>query len=172
MADITRLEQFLNHIAHPEDPIPAPQTRIEQNLVEIAENKGGGGGLPDYTEANPGDVLTAIGYGQLPQWIPPQGGGGGVFVVESEVDMQTGSVTLGKTWQEIYDAMASGKFVTALVTVENEYANSVAYTPLLGAVSTPSSGTYYITAIGNDGTGLSTIIFIAASADSYPVQQS
>lgn len=43
MADVTRLEQFLNHIAHPEEPCPDPKTREEFILKEIAQNKGGGG---------------------------------------------------------------------------------------------------------------------------------
>lgn len=79
MADITRLEQFLNHIAHPEDPIPAPQTRLEQNLVEIAENKGGGGGgvfvvttssedgaVWTTASATATEILAALEAGKLP----------------------------------------------------------------------------------------------------------
>lgn len=45
MADLTRKEQFLNHIAHPDEPAPTPQTREEFLLKEIADNKGGGGGV-------------------------------------------------------------------------------------------------------------------------------
>lgn len=73
MADLTRLEQFLNHIAHPEDPIPTPLTRMEQSLLEIAENKDEAA-LPDYSEASDGDVL-AIDNG-VPAWTSGGGAGG------------------------------------------------------------------------------------------------
>lgn len=81
MADLTRLEQFLNHIAHPEDPIPAPLTRMEQSLLEIAENKDEAA-LPDYSEASDGDVLSI--EDGAPAWKEPSGGGG-IVVLPYEI---------------------------------------------------------------------------------------
>lgn len=81
MADLTRHEQFLNHIAHPDEPAPTPQTREEFLLKEIADNKGGG--LPDYSEASEGDVLSIDSNGD-PAWAPPSGGGNNIVIVPYE----------------------------------------------------------------------------------------
>lgn len=107
MADLTRHEQFLNHIAHPDEPAPAPQTREEFLLKEIADNKGGG--LPDYSDANDGDVLSIDSNGD-PAWAQPSGGGGGILYVTLSWDDNAGAdggYVLDKTYAEIHEAVAS-----------------------------------------------------------------
>ena len=117
MADLTRFEQFLNHIAHPEDPIPAPLTRMEQSLLEIAENKDEAA-LPDYSEASDGDVLSI--EDGAPAWKEPSGGGALYVTITALPDPETGELTdttCDKTYAEIEAALTAGtpvigKFVT------------------------------------------------------------
>lgn len=96
MADVTRLEQFLNHIAHPEDPVPTPQTRLEHNLKEIADNKGGGGG---------GSGVLYVTITALP-------------------DPETGdtSITSDKTYAEIDAAITAGTPVIGRLASEGFFA--------------------------------------------------
>ncbi len=81
---ITRMEKYLTKMAGNNDvDVPEPITRFEHYLKAIIDNisSGGGGG----------------------------GGGGGVFIVN--VDMQTMTLTLDKTWKEILDASSESAVV-------------------------------------------------------------
>lgn len=62
---------------------------------------GGGGGLPDYSEASDGDVL-AIEDG-APAWKEPSGGGGALILTRGN-----GNVVTGATAAEIRAAAAAG----------------------------------------------------------------
>lgn len=157
MADLTRIEQFLNHIAHPEDPIPAPLTRMEQSLIEIAENKDEAA-LPPVSAEDNGDVLTVVDGA----WAKaaPSGGGGGAFVVN--MDAQN---TLDKTWQEIYDAATSGQVVTVIRQISAE--GQMVYNIMPVLIVASGEGVYYVSAIAFTQ-GASQVNFAATSADGYP----
>lgn len=63
-----------------------------------------------------GDVVTSTKLNKMEQGIADAGGGsggGGVLVVNMTADQQARTVTLDKTWQEIYDAITGGKSVIA-----------------------------------------------------------
>lgn len=77
----SRREYFLRKIAYPDAPCPAPETREEQYLEAIAQNKGGGG---------------------------EPSGGGDLFVVKL-TDDGAGGVSADKTYAEIVAADAAGK---------------------------------------------------------------
>ena len=64
-------------------------------LVDGATLPAGGGGLPDVTSDDNGDVLTVV----EGEWAKAAPSGGGVLIV-TDTDG-----TLDKTWQEIHDAM-------------------------------------------------------------------
>lgn len=68
--------------------------------------------------------------------------------------------TLDKTWQEIYDAFSSGKNVVILWLNEGETANAGI------VVSVYTSGDDYCLKDANDN------VFVASSADGYPVYDS
>lgn len=79
----SRKEYFLRKIAYPDAPCPAPETREEEYLDAIAQNKGGGG---------------------------EPSGDGGVFVVTFTLNENTQEVTCDKTFAEIQSAVNSGKY--------------------------------------------------------------
>ncbi len=106
MADLTRLEQFLNHIAHPEDPVPEPLTRMEQNLLEIAENKDEAA-LPAVTAEDNGNVLTVV----EDAWGKAAPSGGDVLVVSFSADPNTGTITADKTYADTMAAINANKLV-------------------------------------------------------------
>lgn len=66
-----------------------------------------------YTPTNwsRGDVVTSAKLNKLENGVA-DASGGGVLVVNAEIDPETGIATLDKTWQEIYD---SKPFVLRLV---------------------------------------------------------
>lgn len=113
---------------------------------------GGSGGLPDYSEANDGDVL-AIENGE-PTWAAP---GGRVLV--ANVDPQT--YTLDKTWAEIDAA----PFAVAKI---NDGTNNLTM-PVLSTNSASSNSfkvfCFYLEAQS------SVMVFEATSEDGYPVAQ-
>lgn len=71
----------------------ADERTYKMLLGDIAGS--GSGGLPDYSEANDGDVLT-IDNGE-PVWAAP----GGILVITATEG------TLDKTWREISDAITA-----------------------------------------------------------------
>lgn len=82
------------------------------------------------------------------------GSGGGGLVVHVNEDEATSDHTLDKTWQEIYDALAAGRYV--LILIQNE--SSVAQTPIDNA---GIGGAGYCVYAGD-------LTFKANSADGYP----
>lgn len=75
----------------------ADERTYKMLLGDIAGS--GSGGLPDYSEANDGDVL-AIENGE-PAWAAPGGGGGAVIITDN-------GTQLDKTYAEIYALVKSG----------------------------------------------------------------
>lgn len=84
--------------------------------------------------------------------------GGGVLVVNA--DAATG--TLGKTWQEIHDALAQG-ILCVTVHAEDDYVEQ----DQIVAVSV-SAGYYSVFALAAHGTPV-VLKWAAASTDGYPV---
>lgn len=144
---------------HKGDKVTAEKlNKIEQGIVDAEQS---GSSLPDYSQANDGDVLSI--ENGAPAWKDPSGGGGGdggVFVVE--MDAQTS--TLNKTWQEIYDAMASGKAAYIHVAVSGVVA-------MLSPIILINSQGYVLIGLEANISSIVPFVFVAASADSYPVQQ-
>lgn len=151
-----RRESYLNNIATGSGEIPPyPENREEQYLDAIARNGGGGSGsgLPEVSAADNGDVLTVV-EGAWAKAAPS--GGGGALVVN--LDMQT--MTLDKTWQEIYDSAFA-------VITENAEEGEKAWIMVYYAYE--HDGIYEVEAFApGPGTSLS---FVADSADGYPVMQ-
>lgn len=89
----------------------------------------GGGGLPDYSEASEGDVLSIDSNGD-PAWTPPSGGGGGAFYVTITAlpNPETGdtSIISDKTYAEIDAAMTAGTPVIAKMVSEGFFAPMLA----------------------------------------------
>lgn len=102
--------------------------RIADALDEIAESGSGGGGS----------------------------GGGMLMIGYSSYEVVYGTGTLDHTWQEIYDAMASGR----LVILSHEPADEAVYHEILKGCSVPGDNEYKVSFMDED--------FVASSPDGYP----
>ena len=138
--------------------------KIAEELERIAmiddlkpEPGGGGGGslseLSDTEIATPSnnDVLTYDSSAN--KWKNAAGGGsgGGLVVTASWVD---NAYVFNKTWQEIYDAIEGGQFVS--VALEGSYISSIE------KIGNEMPFGYYCTVNGGNEA------FTAETADSYP----
>ncbi len=81
------------------------------------------------------------------------GGGGGSLAVRIVGDSPT-SLALDNTWQEIYDALAAGRYVLGL----DQYEGGVTQHPINNA---EINGSDYCVSVGNQ-------VYTANSADGYP----
>lgn len=111
---------------------------------------GGSGGLPDYSEANDGDVLE-IENGE-PAWAAP-----GWILICTETNG-----ALDKTWQEIYDAMNSSVLCVSCTKDENDVEGFVSITFNIIQDVILQEGSYSLHL--SDGS-----LFIASTANDYPV---
>ena len=102
-----------------------------------------------------GDVVTSAKLNKIEQGIA-NAGGGGVFVVG--LDMQT--MTLNKTWQEIFDA----GFPVVLASPGEGM--TIYMTPLL---VTADNGRYDVFVMMLSQGSISVQDFVTDSADGYPV---
>lgn len=124
--------------------------RTYKMLLSDIAGGGGSGGLPDYSEANDGDVLS-IENGE-PAWAAP---GSGILVCTDTEGV------LDKTWQEIYDAMNS----STLCVIFSSYS----YPPQYGVYAS------IITNVERDGDSYSVVVnspyalYVSESANGYPV---
>lgn len=93
-------------------------------------------------------------------------GGGGVMVISSTYDEQTSIITLGKTWQEIYDALREG----VLCITQDDVLDgiSLASVGLITSAGITPDGHYYVFAIYNGAAGISSTEYHADVADGYP----
>ena len=105
--------------------------------------------LPSVTADDDGDVLTVV-SGAWAKTTPSGGGGSFVITATTEDDV----TTLDKTWQEIYDALADGKYCVIVESAENYATQTFVPTALDGG------GSYMIFA--------SEDIYSASSASGYP----
>ena len=82
--------------------------------------------------------------------------GGGSLAITETYDEATDTYTLNKTWQEIYDALAAGKYVYIFGTSSNG-----AYHSTVNEASSADSFYYVYTSRGN-------VPYTSESADGYP----
>lgn len=84
----------------------------------------GGNGLPDYSEASDGDVLSI--EDGAPAWKEPSGGGGGVFLVTitASGSAPNFSYSADKTFAEIVEAASGGTPILVALINSSETAFS------------------------------------------------
>ena len=106
--------------------------------------------LPSVTAEDDGDVLTVV----EGEWAKatPSGGGGSLAIGVTSVD---GVDTLNKTWQEIHDALAEGKYCVIVESTENFLSQTYVSTVMSGDGS-------YVIFVDEDA-------YVASSASGYPV---
>lgn len=132
---------------------------IAAKLVGGSGGSGGGSGLPEVTADDNGDVLTVVegAWGKA----APSGGGGALII---HFDDNTG--VCDTTWQDIYDALASGRSVIYLYESPGY---NVTHTPIYAAVADgqPGGGTKY-SLFDTYNVGQATAIASCNSASGYP----
>lgn len=123
----------------------------------------GGGGLPDVTADDNGDVLTVV-NGAWGKAAPS--GGGGVLAISATYDSDTEMMTLDKTFGEISAAFVAGQmyFVHVPETAGTIFAGYYAVTSLW--IYSDDSGT--VSMLYNDNGTPLYINFDANAADEYP----
>ena len=114
----------------------------------VLSASGGGSSLPEVTAEDNGDVLTVV----EGTWTKATPTGDGALMCT----LDTATLTLDKTWQEILDAMEAG---TALVNVSS---GGIAYSLVVSIWEL--EGTYGIYIIGSIGVQQ----FTTNSASGYP----
>lgn len=148
----TPLERFLAAAAGMDGiTLDKPVTRIEKYLYKIAQ---GSGGVPAVEDADKGKYLHANESTGDIEWAEAGGSGGGA-VVHAVINENT--LTLDKTWQEIFDGdyssvsvltAESNKILGRIVQVSNEFTS------------------YYVEAMLGDGDD--PLSCTTDSADGYP----
>lgn len=102
-----------------------------------------------------GDVITATKLNHMEDGIA----GGGVLVVNGTIDGNT--MTLDKTWQEIYDA--------TLAIIVGDVNNDGTAIKVEYIMSFANNGTTYsLTSLGVGLLGTTTAVYTCNSADGYP----
>jgi len=104
-----------------------------------------------------GEVITA---GRLNNMEDGIADAGGVMVISNTYDKQADLITLDKTWQEIYDAMARGKLCVRTVNTGNIGD---------GICNHIVSNIYFIDSEGKYKVDIGESTYSATSADGYPV---
>ena len=105
------------------------------------------------TEWKNGDTITAEKLNKIEEGIAD----GGVLIVTKTDDVEHTQITLSKTWQEIYDAVISGK----QILLDNSDSGNISLNFLTDIYTINDSGQYNV--------HFSTVDeYYAYSADSYP----
>lgn len=127
------------------------------DIIEAVKEKasgGGGAGLPEVTAADNGDVLTVV----EGAWAKADAPSGGALVIGINYDEQAEIQSLNKTWQEIYNAMSSGRGAIIVNEVDemawivvNIFVNTEATPPIYALTDSYDTG------------------YQADSADGYPI---
>lgn len=120
--------------------------------IALIKALSGGGALPPITDADNGKVLTA----NSGVWVAANPSGGGVFEVHATRSDNT--LTLDKTWQEIYN----GGFGVVVLDTEHD----ISYFPI---ISVGQGLNQYIVTCIIYGDTLDVMMFRASSASGYPV---
>lgn len=118
------------------------------------EGGGSGGFSPDIT--NPQDGDTLVYNATAGKWVNGSGGGG-VLVVHTVYD--AGNTSLDKTWQEIYDALASG---TPCICVYENAKDEIVNQAYLTGAELYDEGVYNVYTIDMMTT------YVATSPSGYP----
>ena len=105
-----------------------------------------------------GDIVTSAKLNKLEQGVAA--GGSGVGFLKVSIDTEG---TLDKTWQEIYDALSAGYFVSLIGTMGNDYV--ISYNVIECSIVGLTEISYGVTAISYDGNRK----FKANSKTDYPV---
>lgn len=116
----TRIEAYLAKIAGEDIITPEVKTRLEYYLNEIAQNGGGGAGLPAVTEADDGKVLGVVGG----EWDKMDKGWNVTNIYNTFVEEQTVTVTS--------DGSHSGGVI--LNPSENELVEGQMYTVIIDGI--------------------------------------
>jgi hypothetical protein len=87
------------------------------------------------------------------------GGGSGGGLVVHGINLMTGEGTFDKTWQEIFDAVSSGRSAVLVGSVEYEGQTYYSVDQITSVQSTPENG-YVVNGV-----------FSCASADGYPTNE-
>ena len=111
---------------------------------------------------NTGDTITADKLNHMEDGIAA----GGLMVISSTYDEQTELITLGKTWQEIFDALKAG--VLCIVQSWDVGSSNSAYVGLacsaVGAINQ-----YIVNVIVSGGsTTVTALVYTTNTADGYP----
>ena len=107
-----------------------------------------------------GDVVTAAKLNKLENGVAEGGGGGsGALIVNINTDLETGVMTMDKTWHEIFDAPYC---VMKSVTTSGAYQSGFAVV----AYTANTDGVAYNVIIAS---GSSVQIFTTDSPDGYPM---
>lgn len=104
------------------------------------------------------EIISAIGSGG-----GGGGGGGGVGALVIGMTVEGGTMTLDKTWQEIYDHMGTGSLAMVLIEITDADELSVVHQIVLSCEGFPSDSEYYVNFADQ-----SFRQFSAASPSSYP----
>lgn len=136
---------------------------IESYILGRASAGGGGSSLPAVTAEDNGDVLTVVNGA----WAKAEPSGGGTVVVH--VDEETW--TLDKTWQELWNALASGKICIVVMPSMNGDAKLAFITTVYP--DTHEGVSYYVVnAMLDQGGGYMILVgwfAVATSPDGYPI---
>lgn len=118
----------------------------------------GGGGLPEVTDADNGDVLTVV----EGEWAKAAPSGGGVTAVEMTYDSGEDAYMLGMKAGELYAALGTSHFATAYEDTSEE-GDSTMDVYVLTSYALTSGGIYAFHFRGFDN-----IAFYATNANDYP----
>lgn len=113
-----------------------------------------------------GDVVTSAKLNKLEQGVAA---GSGVLVVHSTYDESTQTVTLDKTWQEIYDASHNGSLVVS--TYEGEHGETVFESYMTGIDNVRGYHVFFLSCYYDAATSemkYERMSFIASGPDAYP----
>lgn len=122
-------------------------TNDEAKVISNMVDGGSAGALPAVSSTDNGKVLTVANGA----WAAGNAsGGGGIFVIGSTYEEDT--ETLSKTWQEIYNALASGQLPVMIGT--NEGGGQPGGPDYQGGVS------FVIYIVGTEGTGYNLNVFM------------
>lgn len=111
-----------------------------------------------------GEVITA---GKLNNMEDGIASAGGVMVVSSTYDNQTEKMVMGKTWQEIHDALREGVLCIVQGDVDETSVNE-AFVGLACSVNANIDGyNVYVIFVGNKS-GVNIITYTTDATDGYP----
>lgn len=145
---------------HKGDKVTAEKlNKIEQGIVDAEQS---GSSLPDYSEANNGDVLT-INNGK-PEWLT---GGGGAIVAYVSFDEAENYYKLDKTAGELKAAVLDGKYMQIEYHLGEDFYDGIYVWPVCNCYFDADEPPVFVFGILKEGGQEKT--FSCNSADDFPV---